>query len=259
MNLIALPALRDNYIWMLHNGQQAIVVDPGESAAVINTLKTRRLNLSAILVTHHHADHIEGIAALRPHLQGSVYGPSVDLGKTLEHCTHVAEGQRIDLLGLSFEVMLVPGHTPGHVAYHCAAVGPDPGLVFCGDTLFSAGCGYLFKGLAEAFYLSLQRLADLPANTRVCCTHEYTMANLQFAIAAEPHNPQRVAHHAWCQTQRKQQKPTLPSSIALERAINPFLRCTEPAVVQAALVHGASNDTPPAVFTALRLWKNQFQ
>ncbi len=258
MNLIALPALHDNYIWMLHNGQQAIVVDPGESAAVIHTLKNHRLDLLAILVTHHHTDHIAGIAALRPYLQGAVYGPHVDLGKTLEQCTYVHESTCVDLLGLSFKVLSVPGHTPGHVAYHCAALGSDPGLIFCGDTLFSAGCGYLFKGQAEAFHHSLRRLADLPADTRVCCTHEYTLANLQFAASAEPHNPQREAHHAWCQMRRKRQEPTLPSSIALERAINPFLRCAEPAVVQAALAHGASNATPPAVFTALRLWKNQF-
>jgi hydroxyacylglutathione hydrolase len=259
MNLIALPALRDNYIWMLHDANNAVVVDPGESAAVIHTLKTHQLNLSAILVTHHHPDHIAGIAALRPFLEGPVYAPRQDLGFTLNDCSHVDEGNRIDLLSLPFQVMAVPGHTPGHVAYHSEAMGPEAGVVFCGDTLFSAGCGYLFKDLAEAFHCSLQRLADLPANTRVCCTHEYTLANLRFAAAAEPHNAVRQAHHAWCQARRKRQQTTLPSSMALERAINPFLRCTEPAVVQAALSHGASNTTPLAVFTALRLWKNQFQ
>jgi hydroxyacylglutathione hydrolase len=259
MNLIALPAFSDNYIWVLHNAHQAIVVDPGESAALIHTLKTRRLSLAAILVTHHHPDHINGIAALKPHLQGAVYGPPVDLGLSLDGCRHVRAGDSVNELGLAFTVMAVPGHTPGHVAYHCAAVNSDPGVVFCGDALFSAGCGYLFEGMAEDFHHSLQRISRLPAATRVCCTHEYTLANLRFAAAAEPHNPVRDAHLAWCQARRAQQQSTLPSSIALERAINPFLRCTEPAVVQAALQHGAANTSPAAVFKALRLWKNSFK
>jgi hydroxyacylglutathione hydrolase len=259
MNLIALPAFSDNYIWVLHNTHQAIVVDPGESAAVINMLKTHHLTLAAILVTHHHPDHINGITALRPYLKGAVYGPLTDLGFSLDGCTHVQEGSHIEFLGLSFKVMAVPGHTPGHVAYHCAALGSDPGVVFCGDALFSAGCGYMFEGLAEDFHRSLQSLSGLPAATKVCCTHEYTLANLRFAAAAEPQNPVRDAHQAWCQARRAQQQSTLPSSMALEHAINPFLRCTEPAVVQAALLHGALNTSPAAVFKALRLWKNRFR
>lgn len=257
MNLIALPAFTDNYIWMLHDGRQAVVVDPGESAPVIAALDAHQLALAAILVTHHHADHVGGIEALRPRLQGSVYGPQRE--RIPQPCVALTDGEAISVLGLRFEVIDVPGHTSGHIAYfHAADVG-EPPILFCGDTLFSGGCGRLFEGTPAQMHGSLSRLAALPGDTRVCCAHEYTLANLRFAHAVEPRNDALSDYTAWCEAQRGAGRPTLPSSIAREREVNPFLRCDQPAVAHSARAHGAGSDEPVAVLAALRQWKNDFR
>ncbi len=256
MNLIALPAFSDNYIWMYHDGHRCIVVDPGDATVVSAALAAHRLTLAGILVTHHHADHVGGLQALHAQLEGPVYAPA---GESIPGpVTKVQGGDRVDLLGCRFEVIDVPGHTSGHIAYMHH---PDdaPPVLFCGDTLFSAGCGRLFEGTPAQMWASLSRLAALPGATRVCCAHEYTLSNLRFARAVEADNEALLRHVQWCEVQRAQQRPTLPSSIDTERAINPFLRCTESGVVQSALAHGAASREAVDVFATLRSWKNNFK
>jgi len=256
MNLIALPAFTDNYIWMLHDGHQALVVDPGESASVERTLDALDLMLAGILVTHHHGDHVGGLSALRPRLQGPIFGPARE--NIPQPFTPVNGGDVVELLGRRFEVIDVPGHTAGHIAYFHQPTEAAP-LLFCGDTLFSGGCGRLFEGSAAQMHASLDALARLPGLTRVCCAHEYTLSNLKFARAVEPHNIDLQRYTAHCERLRAQGEPTLPSSIEQERRINPFMRCDQAEVVQSALAQGATHPDETAVFTALREWKNNFR
>lgn len=257
MDLIALPAFTDNYIWIVHDGTCAIVVDPGDSVPVLSALASMSLTLVGILVTHHHGDHVGGLHGLQPVLRGPVFGPARE--NIPEPYVPLRDGDSAELLGMRFEVLDVPGHTAGHIAYfHQPTNGMRP-LLFCGDTLFSAGCGRLFEGTAQQMHGSLSRLAALPGNTRVCCGHEYTLANLRFAHAVEPANHEVDAYTRRCQHQRDQGLPTLPSSISQERLVNPFLRCTEAAVVQAARDHGAASEEASTVFAALRQWKNDFR
>ncbi|MED5621750.1 hydroxyacylglutathione hydrolase [Ideonella sp. BN130291] len=256
MQLIALPAFADNYIWMLHDGEHAIVVDPGDDQPVKAALSARGLQLSGILVTHHHADHVGGLAALQGALQGPIYGPANE-AMPLD-VIRLRDGDTAELLGLRFDVIDVPGHTAGHIAYFHTPEADDP-ILFCGDTLFSAGCGRLFEGTPRQMHASLARLAALPDATRVCCAHEYTLSNLRFAHAVEPMNDDVVRHTAWCETERAAGRPTLPSRMARERRINPFLRCDAPAVVAAAQAQGAADRSGPEVFTALRRWKDHFR
>lgn len=256
MNLLALPAFADNYIWMLHDGQRAAVVDPGDAAPVLVALDRLGLELAAILVTHHHADHVGGVDALRSRLRGSVFGPAREAVPAPS--VALAEGQEIEVLGLRLRVLDVPGHTAGHIAY-AEQGAPRQALLFCGDTLFSAGCGRVFEGTAAQMYASLAKLAALTDDTRVCAAHEYTLANLRFAAAAEPGNAERAAYELRCLAARAAGQPTLPSSIGVERQVNPFLRCTAPEVVQSARAQGAASDDAVSVFAALREWKNRFR
>ena len=253
MNLLALPAFADNYIWMLHDGARAVVVDPGDAEPVLAALDRLQLELHAILVTHHHADHVGGVDELRARLTGPVFGPARE--RIPAPFTPLAQGDRVPLLGLEFEVLDVPGHTAGHIAYVQRGVAEQP-LLFCGDTLFSAGCGRLFEGSPAQMQASLAKFAALSPDTRVCCTHEYTLSNLRFAAAVEPGNAARAQYEARCKQLREQGSPTLPSSMGLELQINPFLRCAEPEVVRSAQAHGAADGSPLAVLTALREWKN---
>lgn len=255
MNLIALPAFADNYIWMLHDGVRAVVVDPGDAAPVQAALDRLHLQLVGILVTHHHADHVGGVNALRAQLQGPVYGPRRE--KIPTPYSALDEGDRIQALGLDFDVIDVPGHTAGHIAYVQRGAARQP-LLFCGDTLFSAGCGRLFEGTPAQMHHSLSRFAALPADTRVCCTHEYTLSNLRFAAAVEPGNAERARYQAQCERLRAQGAPTLPSSIGQELAVNPFMRCSSPEVVATALARGSVDAAPVAVLATLREWKNRF-
>ncbi len=257
MNLIALPAFTDNYIWMLHDGVNAIVVDPGDSPPVIDALKSKQLTLAGILVTHHHGDHVGGLSGLRSLLRGPVFGPARE--DIPQPYIPLHDGERAELLGLRFDVIDVPGHTAGHIAYFHQPAGGERPILFCGDTLFSGGCGRLFEGTPAQMHASLSRLAALPGDTRVCCAHEYTLANLKFARAVEPANDALAAYTRWCEEQRAHDAPTLPSSIAQERLINPFLRCAEPAVVQSAHLHGAASAAATDVLAALRQWKNDFR
>ncbi|MBB5203785.1 hydroxyacylglutathione hydrolase [Inhella inkyongensis] len=253
LSLLPVPAFADNYIWLLHDGRQALAVDPGEAAPLRNALQALGLQLAAILVTHHHADHVGGISELG--FAGPVYGPA---GESIAEVTHpLQQGDRLQLLGQTLEVLEVPGHTAGHIAYF---VGGNEPILFCGDTLFGAGCGRLFEGSPAQMLHSLDQLAALPDATRVCCAHEYTLSNLRFAQAIEPDNPALQARQRQDEARRAAGQPTLPSRMDLERATNPFLRSREPGVIQAAAraPQPAADTSPLAVFTALRAWKNQF-
>ncbi|MBQ0931300.1 hydroxyacylglutathione hydrolase [Ideonella alba] len=254
MELLALPAFADNYVWMLIQGQQALVVDPGDASPVLQALAQRGLTLGGILVTHHHADHVDGLAALRPHLQGAVWGP--DDSRLAGQVQPVHDGDTLAWGGWAVSVIGVPGHTRSHLAF---AVAADPPLLFCGDTLFSAGCGRLFEGTAAQMHDSLQRLMALPPESLVCCAHEYTLSNLRFAMAAEPDNAALASHRQWVEAVRADGRPSLPTTLAQERQINPFLRCDQPALVASGLAHGAASDRPDDVFAALRAWKNEFR
>lgn len=256
MHLHPLPAFTDNYIWILHDGACALVVDPGEAAGVQRYLADHQLALDTILITHHHGDHTGGVAALRQATGARVIGPVREAMP--EPLQRVAGGETIEVLGQTFEVIDVPGHTAGHIAFYAREIDGLP-LLFCGDTLFSAGCGRLFEGTPAQMLDSLTRLAALPADTRVCCTHEYTLSNLRFAQAVEPGNAALTRYRQWCDQQRAQDLPTLPSTMGLEQAINPFLRAHQPSLAVAAQAHNpACGNDPLAVFATLREWKNVF-
>jgi hydroxyacylglutathione hydrolase len=257
MVLEPLPAFSDNYIWMLRFGQRAVVVDPGEAGPVFGALEAQGLQLEAILVTHHHHDHTGGVAALREATGARVFGPAHE--PVPEPAERVAGGATVQVLGLDFSVIDVPGHTAGHIAFFCADAGGAP-VLFCGDTLFSAGCGKLFEGTPAQMLASLDTLAALPGATRVCCGHEYTLSNLKFARAVEADNTALADYTAFCQAERAAGRPTLPSTMARERAVNPFLRSRVAAVADAAR-RFAPTTTPDevGVFAALRQWKNEFR
>ncbi len=258
--MLPLPAFTDNYIWMLHDSRQALVVDPGDPAPVLQALNDLGLSLQAILVTHHHADHVGGVDALRDATGATVYGPTRE--RIPEPLVPLSQGDAVESLGLRFDVMDVPGHTAGHIAFYCADLHDDGApLLFCGDTLFSGGCGRLFEGTPAQMLHSLDQLAALPGNTRVCCAHEYTLSNLKFARAVEPGNAALLHHISHCEALRAQNLPTLPSTVALERDINPFLRVRHAAVAQAAQSHDAQvhQENAVAVLAALRQWKNEFR
>ena len=245
-----IPAFKDNYIWLLTQGNRAFVVDPGDAAPVLARLETDGLRLEGILITHHHADHQGGIAELKARYPVEVFAPA---GESITGVTRpLSGGESIDVLGQSVVVMTVPGHTLGHLAYHAT------GALFCGDTLFGAGCGRLFEGTPAQMSASLDSIANLPDDTRIYCAHEYTEANLRFALAVEPENSalqQRVVEVA---ALRAVGLPSVPSTLAEEKATNPFLRCAEPAVIDAGLQHAAVNRSKTAIFSAIRGWRNNF-
>lgn len=257
MNIIPLPAFRDNYIWLIHDGRHAAVVDPGDAAPVEKFLVAQGLTLAAVLITHHHPDHVGGLPSLLARHTVPVYGPARESIDGVDHPVREGDTVFIDALGLTLDVLDVPGHTAGHVAYHAAT--PAPGSLFCGDTLFSAGCGRLFEGTPAQLASSLAKFAALPEATRVYCTHEYTLSNLAFARAAEPGNAQRDAYAKRCEALRAAGKPTLPTSIAIEKAVNPFLRCSQPGVIDAVTVHGGVRPVDAVgCLAALRAWKDVF-
>lgn len=256
LSISPIPAFTDNYFWLLERAGAAVVVDPGDAVPVERTLADRGLALAAILVTHHHFDHIGGLKALTARHAAPVYGPEGEQ-RTIGALTHaLKEGDRVRLaaLDLELEVWEVPGHTLGHIAY----VGKD--FVLCGDTLFSAGCGRLFEGTAEQLRRSLGRLAALPADTRVYCTHEYTLANLAFAAAVEPDSTVVRDEIARVRELRARGQPSLPSTIGHERRINPFLRIADPAVAGAVQRQaGTALSGESEIFAALRRWKDGFR
>lgn len=240
---------------MLHDSRRALVVDPGDSGPVLAALQHGGLTLEAILVTHHHGDHTGGVDALRQATGAQVYGPALE--RMPEPLQRLDDGDVIDVLGLRFEVLRVPGHTAGHIAYFGHIPSQDP-VLFCGDTLFSAGCGRLFEGTPAQMLASLIRLAALPEATRVCCAHEYTLSSLRFALAVEPDNAELQAYQKHALELRHNHQPTLPSSIRLEKAVNPFLRTHLPSVADVVQQKAANAMDAVSVFAALRTWKDQF-
>lgn len=254
--MVPLRAFADNYIWLIRGRDpgRVAIVDPGDADPVVAVLTRERLRPVAILCTHHHGDHVGGVHALVSRYPVPVYGPARERIRAITH--RLEEGDRVELeeLERTFTVLEVPGHTLGHIAYY------GDGMLFCGDTLFCAGCGRLFEGTPEQMYASLMRLAALHGDTEVYCAHEYTLANLRFALAVEPGNPAVQAHQRACERLRAQDSPTLPSTIAQEREINPFLRVQTPAVRAAAQTYaGHVLDSDVEVFAVLRRWKDRFR
>ena len=256
--ILALPAFDDNYIWLLRAAGCVAVVDPGDAAPVVQHLARSGDRLCAILTTHHHGDHVGGIAELLATNAVPVFGPAAENIATVTHPLAGGEHITVPGIGVEFEVLAVPGHTRGHLAYYGPSLA-GTGALFCGDTLFGAGCGRLFEGTPAQMQASLAKLAVLPAPTLVYCAHEYTQSNLRFAAAVEPDNAEVREHLATCARLRAAGVPTLPSTIGLERAINPFLRCHEAPVAQSAAARGALPSDPVSVFATLREWKNQFR
>ncbi len=260
INVYPVPAFNDNYLWLIQpqDQQQTLVVDPGDAAPILAALEQRKLSLAAILITHHHADHTGGIEQLLEHFPVPVYGPASDkipqITHTLQDCDSIEA-----LPGVELQVLAVPGHTLDHIAYYIEPEQQSP-LLFCGDTLFAGGCGRLFEGSPTQMHHSLQKLASLDDSTQVFCAHEYTLANLSFAQAVEPDNQQLLARIENERHKRQQGLFTVPSTIAREKASNPFLRCHVDNVVRAALQYQGSTEalTEADVFATIRRWKDNF-
>ncbi len=253
LSITPLPALRDNYIWAIASGSEIVAVDPGQAGPVQHWLRAGNRSLAAILVTHHHPDHVGGVAELATTWDAPVYGPAHE---TIPHRDVALSAGDTCLLGKNFpvfQVLDIPGHTAGHIAYYC------PGYLFCGDTLFSAGCGKLFEGTAAELYTSLGKLARLPGSTRVYPAHEYTVSNLRFARHVLPQEPALEENLASALKIRENRQPTLPTTIAREKCINLFLRPGDAAVKAAVeAMTGQKMETEAAVFAVLREWKDRF-
>lgn len=258
INVIPVPAFQDNYLWLFHRSgdTRSYVVDPGAAEPVEKALAEHGLDLSGILVTHHHLDHTGGIDDLLKRWKVPVYGPAA--GSVPQVTQPVREGDKVLLdNGLEFQVLEVPGHTLDHLAYFCDA--DSQPLLFCGDTLFAGGCGRLFEGSAEQMQKSLTKLRELPDNTLVYCAHEYTLSNLDFAAAVDAENSQLQDRINVERKKREQNQPTVPSTIGLEKSTNPFLRWDNPAIIAAAQSHtGSTLNTGHDVLAAIRAWKDNF-
>lgn len=256
IEIIRIPALQDNYIWLIYQPRTrcGVIVDPGEAKAVLNTIKPQDITLCAIFLTHHHWDHCSGVAEILEHFDIPVYGPKKE---NLPLCSHqVEEGDiiTIESVGTAFQVLEVPGHTLGHIAYF------DGLHLFCGDTLFTGGCGRLFEGSAEQMLGSLKKLKNLPLQTLIYCGHEYTLANLEFAITIEPQN--RLLAKRLADTKKKylHKEATVPSTLRLELKTNPFLRTDISSVIEAVNHISAQKFTKEAeIFLWIRERKNQFR
>ena len=253
IEIVPVRAFNDNYVWTLVNGSNAAVVDPGDAAPVLEYLRTHNLTLTAILNTHHHADHVGGNAALLQHFKVPVYGPYDERIATVTR--RVREGDRFMLDGIDVElsVLEIPAHTRSHISFH------NEDMLFCGDTLFACGCGRIFEGTPAQMHAALIKLTALPDRTRVYCGHEYTLSNIRFALAAEPGNPLLVEWEREAAAQRERGEVTLPSTIAREKAANPFVRCDQAGVIATASRRAGRPLTDAvSVLAEIRDWKNNF-
>ncbi len=249
LNITPILAFQDNYIWLIDNGTYATVVDPGDAVPVMAALDQRALRLTNILITHHHADHIGGVDGLISKCSPQVFAPEKEQYAFNHTPVHDGEIIYIQDLNLSLNVMDVGGHTLGHIAYYGA------NSLFCGDTLFGGGCGRIFEGSPEQMFSSVQKIGKLPTNTAVYCAHEYTEHNLQFAILVEKNNPALNNRITTTRKLREAGLPSMPSSIQLELATNPFLRCDSTEIKRTLdLQHNSALD----VFTTLRQMRNKF-
>lgn len=267
----AISAFDDNYIWLLSKGHCAVVVDPGDAQPVIDVLKKKSLVLQAILITHHHADHIGGVAEILSwceHHQGvqpTVYGPAREEISCVSESVMGGDVISIPHLDAHFKVLDVPGHTAGHIAFYLETLNQSDEKnlerhLFCGDTLFASGCGRLFEGTATQMAHSLNQFKLLPDDTWVHCAHEYTLSNIKFALAVEPHNVDLQNWQNKAQLLRNQGSPTLPTTLAHEKRVNPFLRCEEVSVIQSVVQQRALQSIDPiSVFAELRSWKDTFR
>lgn len=256
LDVTPIPAFNDNYIWLIRQPEsnEVFVVDPGDAAPVQRYLKEHKLTLAGILITHHHADHTGGVAQLLSQQDVPVFGPAQSPFKGTS--IPLIEGNTIEVFGETFHIKEVPGHTLDHICFYKT---DDTPMLFCGDTLFMAGCGRLFEGTPEQMLEAMNFFNQLPGNTKVFCAHEYTLANLAFAQAVEPENKDIQTARELCSKMRDADQPTLPSTIALEQRINPFMRSDQGAVIYAASRReGAPLANKEAVFTVIRDWKNNF-
>lgn len=251
-----IPALEDNYIWAIidKKAKTALIVDPGEASPVEHFLKDQQLRLLGILITHHHWDHTNGIAALVKNHTVPVFGPGTENIVEMTNKLSDTDKIKIEDFPLTFTSLSIPGHTSGHIAYY------SPGVLFCGDTLFASGCGRIFEGTPEQMYASLQKIAALPDDTEIYCAHEYTLANLRFAKQVEPNNVDIDDRIKTVKALRDRGLPSLPSLLKDEKATNPFLRCEAKEVIASVQNHMEENLTSPvAIFAALRKWKDHFK
>ncbi|MFT3741830.1 MAG: hydroxyacylglutathione hydrolase [Gammaproteobacteria bacterium] len=253
LKIIPLPALKDNYIWLIihTNSHHCLIIDPGAAKPVLTALAHHALQPLGILLTHHHADHVQGVAEILEHFAMPVFGPERDNIPSVTHSLQDQTPLSFSEMSLSLQTLAIPGHTLGHMAYYGA------GRLFSGDTLFTGGCGRVFEGTPTQMYHSLQKLAQLPSDTLVYCGHEYTLQNLQFAQRVEPHNSAITERVLSARAAQAQQIPTVPAPLSLELQTNPFLRCDQPTVREAAIQHaGKSLSTAEEVFATIRAWKN---
>ena len=253
LSIKPIKALSDNYIWLVTTNEGSIVIDPGESKQIIDLVKSNEIDLEGILITHHHYDHTNGIEEILKYKKVEVYGPKNNVNSITKR---VKQNDVFNLIGLKFEVIETPGHTLDHIAFYCFKDGKS--ILFCGDTLFSGGCGRVFEGTYSQMYESLKKLSKLPEDTQIFCGHEYTSSNLQFACAVEPNNQFIREYNQEIIEKTKNGEPSLPSSLKIEHMINPFIRCNEENLIDNINKKFGEVSSEIEIFSTLRKWKDDF-